>query len=62
MEAVTKEKFETMLRTHDWYYKMSDSMKVYDKGEAQELDIKKACKNNVELTKMYEDYKSKMGM
>lgn len=57
-----REDFKKMLKAHDWYYKMSDSMKVYDKGEAQEIAIKRACKGNDELTKMYEDYKAKMGL
>lgn len=62
MDYIDAEVFEDMLKKHDWYYKMSDSMKVYDKGEAQEIAIKRACKGNDELTKMYEDYKAKMGL
>jgi hypothetical protein len=57
-----RDDFEKMLKTHDWWYKMSDSIKTFDKGEKQEYLIKQACKDNAELTAMYENYKTKTGM
>ena len=39
-----KEAFEKKLKAHDWYYKMSDSIKAFDKGEREEFIILQKCK------------------
>jgi hypothetical protein len=34
------EKFEKLLKSHDWYYMMSDSIDVYNKGDEEEEEIR----------------------
>ena len=34
------EKFEKLLKSHDWYYMMSDSIDVYNKGDKEEEEIR----------------------
>jgi hypothetical protein len=38
---VNLEKFEKLLKSHDWYYRMSDDPSVYKRGEANWEQIKK---------------------
>lgn len=59
---ITKEQFEAMLKTHDWYYHNSDSMKVYDKGRNTERFILALAKSNEEFNEIYLQYKSKTGV
>jgi hypothetical protein len=42
---MTLEQFEKELKVHDWYYQMSDSIKVWDKGTNNELRLKKLARD-----------------
>lgn len=59
---ITKEQFEAMLKTHDWYYHLSDSMKVFDKGENMDKTLRYLAKDNKEFTELYLEYKNKAGV
>lgn len=54
--------FESKLKSHDWYYMMSDDNRAYTKGSAEETELKKIAKQlanseyNDEAAKLYDQY------
>lgn len=54
---MTLEEFEAKLKTHDWFYHLSDDMKAYDKGSKSEKElIKLANENGQEFIELYNKY------
>ena len=53
---LTLEKYEQMLKNHDWYYMMSDSGYVYEKGYIAERQLKAVAKQSVEHQALYDKY------
>jgi len=41
--------FETKLKSHDWYYMMSDDNRAYTKGSAEESELKKIAKQLADM-------------
>ena len=40
---------ESALKSHDWYYRMSDDNRAYQKGDQEELELKKTAKQLVDM-------------
>jgi len=54
--------FESKLKSHDWYYMMSDDNRAYTKGSAEESELKKIAKQLADMgygddaAKVYDQY------
>ena len=54
--------FESKLKSHDWYYMMSDDNRAYTKGSAEESELKKIAKQLADMgygddaAKIYDQY------
>lgn len=57
---MTKEEFKKLLDDHDWFFQMSDDLRVWGKGQIEQLEIEKLCKDNSEFDKMYKEYGMEM--
>ena len=55
-EGMTLEKYESLLRTHDWYYMYSDDARYYDKGKKESLALRLAL-TELENQGLYEEAK-----
>lgn len=54
------EQFEQKLKTHDWYYMMSDSMKVFEKGENNDKELRRlANESGQEFIDLYNKYQNR---
>lgn len=56
---MTLEEYKKELNKHDWYYHNSDSMKVFDQGEKNEIRLLKLAKDNAEFTQAFNEVKAK---
>lgn len=56
-------KLEKMLKSHDWYFRMSDDDRSYDRGKREEDEIKKLVSTLGEEGKeLYDKYKKEAGI
>jgi len=46
--------FDSMLRTFDWYYQMSDDNRVWRAGESANARIREVAKTSAEHNELYE--------
>lgn len=52
--------YKRMLREHDWFYAMSDSIAIYEKGRACETKLKGLAGTKVTYMKAYKVMECKM--
>lgn len=50
---ITKEQFQQMLDTHDWWYINSDDQGKWKAGVAAEKELMKTARGNEEFHKMF---------
>lgn len=53
---MTLEKYEQLLRTHDWFYNYADDSRAYEKGRKQSLELRLAL-TDLENQGLYEEAK-----
>lgn len=56
---ITLEQFESELQKHDWLYYLSDSLRVVEKGEANEKRLRNLARDNQELRELFNEYVNK---
>lgn len=56
---MTVEEFTKLVATHDFYYQMSDDMRIWKKGTESQTKIDVAMKGRPELVAIYMAYKNK---
>ena len=53
---MTLEKYEQLLKAHDWFYHMSDDHRYYDRGRKQSVELRLAL-TELENQGLYEEAK-----
>ena len=53
---MTLEKYEQLLRTHDWFYMYSDDSRYYDRGKKESMALRLAL-TELENQGLYEEAK-----
>jgi hypothetical protein len=57
---MTREQFYQELERHDWYYMMSDDMRVYQSGYARYNKLKAIASVSTENEKLFKDFEGYM--
>lgn len=60
MEKTSLLDYYDLLDSHDWYYHFSDDMKVYDKGEREEIQLDDIATQSPEHEKLYKGFQEHM--
>lgn len=58
-KQITLKEYEQMLKSHDWYYMMSDDPQVYKKGCYKQSELKEIAETNSNFKAMFDIYKNK---
>lgn len=53
---MTKEEYYELLKSHDWFYEMSDDYSAYGRGRKQRQELNWHCKDRPDLQLMYDEW------
>lgn len=59
---MTEEEFRTLLKDYDWWYSMSDDMRIWKVGFDTTIRIQNICSTNPKLNTIYQEERKKMGL
>lgn len=60
--GITKEEFQKLLDSHDWYYSQSDDVRKWEKGKTENDHIRRLCHESKEFSDMYDvEFKKHFG-
>jgi hypothetical protein len=53
---MTKEEYYDLLKSHDWFYEMSDDYSAYSRGLNERGELQQLAKDNHEFFQMYSEW------